>query len=180
MARKVVLDSAALPDGHSALRRVAEIARRGVMVGDLSWTRLTRWREMLAQIFESRSCQAMLGRISKVRVNFGGVYEISAWYFGAWIVNALAEADVHPELNVVGSTEGRYLRVKIEGEGLKVELARSDERLEITVNDLTQVTNLPQPTEYLLLREELGIVRQDPVFGRALASAARLAYPTDK
>ena len=38
-------------------------------------------------------------------------------------------------------------------------------------------TNLPRPTDYLLMREELGIVRRDAVFERTLASAARLAYP---
>ena len=40
--------------------------------------------------------------------------------------------------------------------------------------------NLPPPDDYLLMREELGIVRRDPAFEEALASAVRLAYPTDK
>ena len=180
MARKLVLDSAGMPDGHSALRRVADLSSRKVLLGDFSWTRLTRWREMLAQVFENRCYLALLDHVSSVRVSFGGAYEVAAWYLGAWVLNALGDAGVHAELSVTGTTAGRYLRVKLEGEGLKVELARSDDRLAIAVNDLSSVTNLPQPTDYLLMREELGIVRNDPVFDRTLASAARLAYPTDK
>ena len=36
----------------------------------------------------------------------------------------------------------------------------------VTLNGTSQCTNLPQPTDYLLMREELGIVRHDPVFER--------------
>ena len=47
------------------------------------------------------------------------------------------------------------------------------------VDGAENCTNLPQPSDYLMMREELGIVRRDAVFERALASAARLAYATD-
>jgi hypothetical protein len=50
----------------------------------------------------------------------------------------------------------------------------------VTLNGQSQCTNLPQPTDYLLMREELGIVRHDPVFEKTLASAAQLAHPIDK
>jgi hypothetical protein len=59
-------------------------------------------------------------------------------------------------------------------------LVRHDETLVVTIGDDSHHTSLPQPTDYLLMREELRIVGRDPVFERALASAARLAYPTDK
>ena len=61
MARKVVIDSAGMPDGHAALQpSLAHLARGGVLLGDLSWTRLTRWREMLSQVFENRRYLAQL------------------------------------------------------------------------------------------------------------------------
>jgi hypothetical protein len=43
------------------------------------------------------------------------------------------------------------------------------------VNDQSNCTNLPRPADYHMMREELGIVRRDPVFEATLASAARLA-----
>jgi hypothetical protein len=60
-----------------------------------------------------------------------------------------------------------------------VELARREDRLVIAVDDAENCTNLPRPNDYLMMREELGIVRRDTVFERTLASAARLAYATD-
>ena len=45
-----------------------------------------------------------------------------------------------------------------------MELSRQDERLVTVVNEQSNCTNLPRPTDYLLMREELGIVRRDPVF----------------
>jgi hypothetical protein len=50
----------------------------------------------------------------------------------------------------------------------------------VTLNGASQCTNLPQPTDYLLMREELGIVRHDPVFESALNSAAQLAHPLEQ
>ncbi len=54
-------------------------------------------------------------------------------------------------------------------------LWREGETLVVTVNDLANRTHLPPPSDYLLMREELGIMRRDTVFDRALSTAARLA-----
>jgi hypothetical protein len=56
-----------------------------------------------------------------------------------------------------------------------VELSRQDDRLVTVVNEQSNCTNLPRPTDYLLMREELAIVRRDAIFESTLASAARLA-----
>jgi glucose-6-phosphate dehydrogenase assembly protein OpcA len=180
MARKVVLDSAALPEARPALRRLADAVDRGLILGDLAWTQLTRWRAMLSQVFQNREYLAALPGVSSIRVAFGSGFETSAWYLGAWVVNSLAGAGIQASLDVVGDPAERSLRLTVAGEKLRVDLWRDETRLQIKVNDLTQCTNLPRPTDYLLMREELGIVRHDPVFEQTLATAARLAYPTDK
>ncbi|HEY2018262.1 MAG TPA: glucose-6-phosphate dehydrogenase assembly protein OpcA [Bryobacteraceae bacterium] len=180
MAQKVVLDTSAMPDGPAAMHQLANLSERGVLLGDLSWTRLTRWREMLSQVFENRSYLALLDQVSTVKVSFGGRYQVPAWYMGTWVVNALAHAGLHADLSVAGESGDSFLRLEVAGAGLRVVLARTQDRLDITVNDFSNCTNLPQPTDYLLIREELGIVRHDPVFETTLASSARLAYPTNK
>src|SRR5262249_23027643 len=53
IATKVVVDSGAMPDARDGLRKIAAVAGRGVMLGDLAWTRMTRWRAMLSQVFEN-------------------------------------------------------------------------------------------------------------------------------
>jgi glucose-6-phosphate dehydrogenase assembly protein OpcA len=177
MARKVVLDSAVLPDPKAGLRRFADAAGRGVLLGDLAWTRLTRWREMLSQVFENRERLAQLRGITKVRVTFGGSYETAAWYMAAWIAGALENAGATAAAEVAAG-DGT-VRVELEGSGIRVALERRDDRLVVTVNELSNCTSLPQPSDYLVMREELGIVRPDPVYNRTLASAVRLAYPND-
>jgi len=179
MARKVILDSSVMPDPKDALRRLGALSEGGPVVGDLAWTRLTRWREMLSQVFENRERLAQLSAVDRVRVSYDGTYETGARYLAAWIGGAL-EGAARPEIEIARAEDGLTLRIDIEGNGLRVALGRHDETLVVTIGDGSHHTSLPQPTDYLLMREELGIVGRDPVFERALASAVRLAYPTDK
>src|SRR5207247_290054 len=53
IATKTVIDSEIFGDAHAALARLSGAAASGTLLGDLAWTRLTRWREMIAQIFEN-------------------------------------------------------------------------------------------------------------------------------
>ena len=171
MARKVVVDSAAM--GSDGVRRVAALLTGGQIVADLAWTRLTRWREMLAQVFENRENLARLGATHRVSVSFEGFGEAMSWYMGAWILNALEKAGAQARLEIGKS----QLPVVLEGEGFRVGLSRQDGRMVVSVNGLEHCASLSQPTDYLLMREELGLVRRDPIFERTVASAFRLAYP---
>jgi glucose-6-phosphate dehydrogenase assembly protein OpcA len=177
MANKVVVDSAGFADPKRALRLLAETAR--VPLADLAWTRLTRWREMLARLFENRNYLAKLARISSVRVACNAEFSTAAWYMGAWIAGALADAGITAKLVVEAGPGAAPLSLELAGGGFRVALERQQDRLVVAVDDAKSCTNLPQPSDYLLMREELGIVRRDAVFERTLASAARLAYATD-
>ncbi len=177
MADKVILDSAVAPDPAALLDRLRAAAQRGVMLGDLSWTILTRWREMLSQVFENQQNAAQIGRINSVNVEWGGSRYVPALYLGAWIRDSLAAARVNAQLQFSRSADEDLLCVRLTGEGIAVELAREKDRMVVTLNGSSQCTNLPQPTDYMLMREELGIVRHDPVFEKSLASAAQLAHP---
>jgi len=182
MATRVVVDSAAFPDMHDAIQWMAQAVRDGLVIGDLSWTRQTRWREMLSHVFDNREYLAKLAAIERVRVEFRRPLGVSAWLMGAWVTGALADAGVKAALQVVEREAAGMpspMHLELTGPDLHVELAREDERLVVTVNSLASCTNMPQPSDYLLMREELGIVRRDVVFERSLASAARLAYPTN-
>jgi len=179
MAAKVVVDGAGFADPKRALRLLAETARSGIPLGDLAWTRLTRWRETLARLFENRDHLAKLAGISSVRVVYNGEFATAAWYMGAWIVDALEDAGVSANIVVGAGLGAAPLSVELAGNGFRVALARREDRLVIMVDGAENCTNLPQPSDYLLMREELGIVRRDAVFERTLASAARLAYATD-
>ncbi len=173
MATKVVVDSAAAGNSAQALGRLAEGARRGGILADLAWTRLTRWRETLARVFENRDTLGRLSEIESVQVRYGAGYETAAWYLAAWAMNALGS--VGKVVTPVVSPQDESLRLELSGGTFRVELSRQDERLVTVVNEQSNCTNLPRPTDYLLMGEELGIVRRDAVFEATLASAARLA-----
>ena len=173
MVTKVVIDSAVAADSRDAIRRMADSVRGGGIRADLAWTRLTRWRETLSRVFENRDTLAHLSEVTGIHVRFGPSYETAAWYMAAWAANALAS--VGQVVAPVISPQDESLRLELSGGKFRVQLSREDERLVTLVNDQTNCTNLPRPTDYLLMREELGIVRRDAVFERTLASAARLA-----
>ena len=178
MARKVVVDTSGWPDPKAALRRLSEMKQRGIILGDLSWTRLTRWRQMLAQLFENRELPAKLSGISLVRVGFGGKdAPVSARYLGAWLIDSLADAGVRAQLVLdpdPRGTTGHLQRLELKGEAFRVELKRRGSRLVIAVDQLSHCTHLPHPNDYLLMREETAIVTHDAIFERTLSSAERL------
>ncbi len=180
MARKVIVDSGAMPDPAAALQLMAALSARGVLLGDLSWTRLTRWREMLAQVFENQQNLARLHEILGGEVECGQGFRVSALYMATWLRDCLAAAGVPgASFGVRPAPQGVSLRVKLGAGGFTVELARREDRMVVTVNGVSQCTSLPQATDYLLMREELGVVRHDPVFERALTRAASLALPSE-
>jgi len=173
MATKIVMDSGSAANAVESLDRMAEGVRRGGTIADLAWTRLTRWRDTLARVFENRDTLGRLREIETVQVRFGLGYETAAWYLAAWTVNSLGS--VGQVVRPVVTPQGESLWLELSGGSLRIELSRQDERLITVVNEQSNCTNLPRPTDYLLMREELGIVRRDATFEGALTSAARLA-----
>jgi glucose-6-phosphate dehydrogenase assembly protein OpcA len=173
MARKVIVDTSTWPDAKDALERLAAAAASGMTLGDLSWTHLTRWREMLSQLFENPCYTVCLSKISRVHVRFGETeMSVMARYWAAWLKNALESIAVPTELVV---ERGAHTpAVELSGGAFRVELVRQGERLVTSVNGVSHCTSLPEMGEHLLVREELRILRRDPVFEQTLSSAARL------
>lgn len=174
VATRVVIDSAAGANATDTIRRIADAVRRGMVLADLAWTRLTRWRETLSRVFENRDTLARLSEIQTIKVTYGPGYEAAAWYFAAWVVNALAQAGVMATAAVASGAP--TLRLELAGtSGLRVTLAREEDRLVTTIDDQSNCTHLPVASDYLIMREELAIMCRDAVFERTLASAAQLA-----
>lgn len=173
LATKIVVDSAAFPDPTEALSKMADAVRGGRMMADLAWTRLTRCRETLARTFDDREHLARLGDVSEVNVAYGEGSQTAACYLAAWVANALADAGIKIKVKVTRGSES--LDMELAGADVRVALACEGDALAVTVGAVTTRTNLPHPSEYLLMREELGIVRRDTVFERTLAFAVGIA-----
>jgi len=170
MAQKIIIDSEGMP-----LKAVGGLAPRGALLGDLAWTRLTRWRETLSLVFENKQNLAKIEALKQLTVAHVQSQTNTAAYLAAWIANALPWVKV----SLQHDESCDSLRVALSGEGLEVRLERRKERLAVSVNGLQQFTSLSMFTDYSLMREELGIVQSDPVFERTLARAVELAYPNE-
>jgi glucose-6-phosphate dehydrogenase assembly protein OpcA len=188
IANKVVLDSAAFPDPAATLGRLDERSCSGQLLADLAWTRLTRWRELVSQIFESRNYLARLPNVTQARVGFGGATPPpGAYYLAAWLLDCLESTGAKALVNwepAPNGMEGELSGVELIGNGLAVSIRVTGDRerqcAEVRVDSLVNRRVFPPDNDYTLLRQELSIPGRDPVFEKSLARAARLALAAKK
>jgi glucose-6-phosphate dehydrogenase assembly protein OpcA len=177
LAARVIVNTHHWGDARGAIARLQVAEARGFVLGDLSWTRLTFARENLSQVFENRSHAARMAEISNVRVTCGQRIPVMAFYLGAWLTDCLKRAGARPKLTLhkdPKGEDGRLVEVDLSGPDFQVTVARAGETLTTTVNGLANCTNLPTPSEYHLMKEELAITGHDLTFERVLSSAGRL------
>jgi glucose-6-phosphate dehydrogenase assembly protein OpcA len=186
IAQKVVLDSASFSDPAAALHQMSGMsgaAAAGPLLADLSWTRLTRWRELIAQIFENRAQLAILALVSDVLISYRtAATPATAFYLAAWLLDGLDKVGAHPRVHFetqAGEPSGRLSLVELRAPDrpdsiASISLAEGP-AAEVKTGGLVSKALLPALTDYALMREELAIPGRDPAFERALAAAAKLA-----
>ncbi len=183
IAQKLVLDSAAFDDQASALKEMRDAVAAGHPLADLSWTRLTRWRELIAQIFENRAQLTNLPRVSEILISHRGrSVPTTALYLAAWLIEGLAKVGAHAQVQFRaegGEPAWRFGLVELRAQGSADAIASiahiEGQAVEVHVGGLVSKTLLPALNDYALMREELSIPGRDPEFERTLAAAARLA-----
>lgn len=164
LASKIIIDSDCFDDPGWGYDYVARMNRRGINMMDLAWTRLTHWREMIAQMFEDERNRARLDTINAVTIVHGGS-GMGARYLATWLQNALPRARVHFQ-GGKGESSG-IARVELAGAGFSASVALEDGSTAVLkVDGLTQRTAMRATTEEALLSDELGIIGVDPVFRR--------------
>jgi glucose-6-phosphate dehydrogenase assembly protein OpcA len=163
-ADKVIVDSARIPDPEQGLAYVKALRSRGINVGDLAWTRMSPWRQSVAQIFE----EAGRPKLQKVRITY---YKqspsVSGRYLAAWFRQAVPGLAV--KLEPAPDTKRRSIFLEAEGLQASVEVEGSTALL--TVNGLTRQSAVPDRDDAALLREELAILGQDTTFRKVIQSA---------
>ncbi|MCU1261958.1 MAG: Glucose-6-P dehydrogenase subunit-like protein, partial [Bryobacterales bacterium] len=169
IAHKIIIDSSGFPQRASALDDVQAFAGKQ-RVADLSWTRLTRWRELIAQIFENRCYLAELGSITSVRILFEGEEPApSAFYMGAWLAACLKRSGASPVLAWERSDASSVILET--AEGVHTSIRQADQStVDVRVRNHESRTVFPPFDDYSLLREELSIPGRDPVYEAVLAA----------
>ena len=90
-ATRVVVDSTGERSGlHSLPGLLAREPKRSVT--DLSWSKLTGWRELVARLFDPPRATRALARLDRIEVTHAGRSQAQARLLAAWILSRTAPA----------------------------------------------------------------------------------------
>jgi glucose-6-phosphate dehydrogenase assembly protein OpcA len=170
---KVIVDSTR--PGAPAFADLRVLAGAGYVVADLAWTRLTKLRELLAQLLDGRDLEST---IALVRIEYsGGDAGPEARYLQAWLQAEMSGAlvELRPVVTpdvVTRDKETNNSNVRKEMRSISIDpdisVQIKSNCAEYETGSLRQRANLPHCNEQDLLSEELNIMSHDPVFERAL------------
>jgi glucose-6-phosphate dehydrogenase assembly protein OpcA len=168
LARPLLIDSALFVDAAAGLVELEKRRLAGWRIKDLNWSRMTVWRETIAQMFETSGCQNLLNRIDRVEVKgrFGPV-GTDVQYLAAWLGGRLPGAQIT-------ATGSGVQRIRLLAGGQRLEVKDAGEALVATSLD-GMVTRVPDParSDAELLEEELSILGPDPTYDATLRATAR-------
>lgn len=102
LAERIIVDSAGLEDLPAEWPRVhALVQRPNLALSDLAWSRLTSWRQLIAQLFDGPVRAAYLRQVQRIVVEFG--HENSrpkippdALLLAAWLARQLGFSNPQP------------------------------------------------------------------------------------
>jgi glucose-6-phosphate dehydrogenase assembly protein OpcA len=159
LAQKVIVDSDSASGSIDAVRALRSHCR---LVADLAWTRLTGWREALANTVACKKWSP--SAITAVRIEHGPPSS-GIEYFKRWIHHAIPSATVTLESK---PGDPGLRAVTLSGEGPEVSLALSGGAIEVRAGERCARSPLPLASDEALMREELSILGPDPVFDAVL------------
>ena len=178
LAGKLILDSCGMKEPTRVLSYLAglSVLRRA----DLVWTRLTPWREAVAQIFDPARRLASVYDLSEVRILYKAAEEPSSvYYLAGWFMHVLGASVAIRIARGVGPEYANIAHVALQGPKLQasVEITARN-TAETRVNDEEpRVTMFPAANEAWALRQELGIPGRDGVFDDVLGLANLMKGP---
>jgi glucose-6-phosphate dehydrogenase assembly protein OpcA len=121
LADRVIVDTEGFVDPEGGLRRLAGLVGSELLVGDLAWGRLTVWRELIAQCFDTPALISHLNRLERVRIVYGaGASRVPGLMIAGWLATRLGWRFVGRS----GPTEAAELRMARPGGEVLVELRR--------------------------------------------------------
>jgi glucose-6-phosphate dehydrogenase assembly protein OpcA len=126
-ADRVLVDSARFPDPEADLPRLANEVRRlsDVVFTDLNWARLTPWRELIAQCFDSSETRPYLDQLTEVRIEYEQysprvlVHRAQSLLLTAWLASRLGWQQVPEAAQTAGGS--RLFRFRSAERSIRVE-----------------------------------------------------------
>jgi glucose-6-phosphate dehydrogenase assembly protein OpcA len=174
-ATRIVVDSTGERSGLHSLPTL--LAREPhLSVTDLSWTKLTGWRELVARLFDPPKAARALGRLDRIEITHAGRSQAQSRLLAAWV---LSRTGRHPSVELTSETKrdmrsGSLIGVTLTCGKERYEVARLSEGVaEIRTPHLEpQQARLWVPHLPTLVATELGIYERDLGFEAAVAQLA--------
>ena len=171
LAHKVIIESRGFPEWRWLIWQIRRLSAQRPVV-DLAWTRITRWRQLIAQIFEDHGRAALIPSLREIVIRHSLPESgPAAEYLGAWLETSTGG---RPSLRFEPAGDSRVWQIQqvwLAGPGLTISIRRTERQVvEIEANGLKTCNVFRVLKEADLLREELSIPGEDPTFQRVLES----------
>ena len=157
-----MVDSETAKNPKGAIAVLKELRLRGERLADLEWTRLTGWRQALANVFDDAPME-----IAEARVGYGGAMSTGILYFLALDGTRRAW---RASRDRTGFGRSRGIRtIALSGKGGNVTLVAGENGLvEVCCGERTSHLLLPSADLDSVMRAELSISGPDAVFEAVL------------
>jgi glucose-6-phosphate dehydrogenase assembly protein OpcA len=175
LATKTIVDTRGA-DIATALDIISDWRTRGRLVGDLEWTRLTPWRQPLAQVFENKSRHNQLPAFHTVEVAYGNDRPPAcALYAAAWL-----SAPFNARMSLVqkqGFGPGIHC-ISLRADDETIEFERTDPECMTlrSTNGRERKYNYTELSLQTLMNEELAVTGADSAFDSAFTRVRELAH----
>jgi len=175
MADKVIVDSRSHPDPHNSIRFLNQQLQRGHLYADLTWTRLTRWRETVSGVFERMDCQAFFQNLNRAVIQYTHTPEpMAVSYLSAWMKSVIGLDFPVDRVLAPSEVSWQISKLRFETALTDVVIDRSEKGIvETHIQHFTARSVFEVQDEARLVREELSILGRDPIFARVLKIASQ-------
>jgi glucose-6-phosphate dehydrogenase assembly protein OpcA len=171
LTTKVIVDSGRFPDAATAFATIGELMAGAQKIADLSWARITGWREIISRLFDTPAELARAGQIAAIRVGYSGdAPPPEACYMAAWLKRALPSATA----TLVKEPGGAVGLRSVTLDGISVQ-AGAGSALEVRTAEGSYAAVLSSTTDCAAMRQELSITRRDTIFEQVFTIARQLA-----
>jgi glucose-6-phosphate dehydrogenase assembly protein OpcA len=173
LASKLIVDSYGMENSPSALTYLNSLSGpNGLRKADLVWSRLTPWRESIAQIFEDQSRLRVVYDLEEIQILYHSAHgePSSVYYLAGWFMSLLGAAVKIRIAPGVGPDNACIAHVALTGPKLKATIdLTAEDTVEVSVNgERQQLTVFPHVGESEALRQELALAGRDTRFEDAL------------
>ena len=173
---RLVLDAKDPRDAWAVVPQLAPMT----MVGDLRWTALTRWRNLMAQFFDVPTVRESSGSFSRLEISAGDLF--AARLFAGWMTARLPEGGtLTTEISSTPAGDGLQ-SVTLSGPRHRLSLALGPGNLCIETSIeasgqsvMSRVVPLGARTAEALMADEMRVSARDVAFEEALRNAGELS-----